>query len=249
MAGAALRAGGGGCRGPPAPRPLPPTPDGGRDGEGGGRERGPAGGAAAAGAGRAPGRRAGPVATGVPGFSGGRRPSRGGQSGGFPVCCRPRPCRAGGRWGSGAAGLGVLSSCGAAPAEPRARPRAAVLPAAPARSAAAGAASPPPSPRFVSGPARHRPLPRARRCRGVRPGRRSASPGRTPGLRGSKGARRTEGKAGAARPARCDESDPELSPEPKQFLRRSFRREARSALAQCRGTILRQRNGLQPTHV
>lgn len=141
MAGAALRAGGGGCRGPPAPRPLPPKPDGGRDGEGGGRERGPAGGAAAAGAGRAPGRRAGPVATRVPGFSGGRRPSRRGQSGGFPVCCRPRPCRAGGRRGSGAAGLGVLSSCGAAPAEPRALPRAAVLPAAPARSAAAGAAS------------------------------------------------------------------------------------------------------------
>lgn len=86
--------------------------------------------------------------------------------------------------------------CGAALAEPPALPGAAVPPPAPARCAAEGAAFPAAVPPFESCPAPgdggggDRP-----RGRGVRPGRRSASPGPpAPVLRGSEGARPTRGK-------------------------------------------------------
>lgn len=130
------------------------SPAEGGDGEGGRREGGPAGGGAGAGAGRAPGRGAGPVATGVHGFSRGLRPPRRGQSEGSPRAAAPGPAEreeGGGSDTSDAARLGTPSS--SAPAL-RGCPGRAPRPS-PCRSAAAG-----PGP----GPLRSRREPRPLRC-------------------------------------------------------------------------------------
>lgn len=248
MAGVALRAGGGGGGGGSARqrRALSRrSPTEGGDGEGR-REWGSAGGGA--GAGRAPDRGARRVATGVPGFSRGPRPPRCGQSRGSPRAfsrVRPSGRTAGGetRQGRGPPSSSAPLPWGCPDRAPRPYP---------CRSAGRGPLRRAPSllrllpSRFVSGPGRDRPLPRW--CRGVRPGRRSTSPGSAPVLGGSA----AEPRAGPVlRAPRRSRSEPEPALEPRRFLSRSFRRDVGSALAQFCGCyiILQQRNCLQQMHV
>lgn len=252
--------GGGGGRGPRAPRPVPSrrSPTEGGDGEGGR----PEGALLGAGAGRTPGRGAGPVATGVPGVSRGPRPPRRGQSRGSPPAAAPGSAeREGNRGGGGkseaarSGGPFLLRASAAGlpwPSPPpfpvpqcRHRPRPAALrralPSPPpfpllsrARPRGMVGGGSPPGPRCAAGPALGVPWTPRPGSEGVRGS--AAHPRERPVLRG---------------PLRAVRANPGFLWSRSDSSSRSFRRDARSALAGLRGcyVILQQRNWLQQMHV